>query len=337
MATMMASGILAQYDNTVSPATTFFAHKDHLGSTRLLTRGDALSNPSPVAECDGYQPFGELGASVCTPPVGSAATATHKFTGKERDPESNLDYFGARYFDSTKGRFNSVDPSRLSVDLADPQTWNRYSYTENRPLARVDRNGKWSSDVHDLIIDRGLSFLTDIDRYFIKLGSRKVDRDQRADAAHKHAQRSGYSEKPNEARRRGSGFISEMLGEAVQAQLEWESRGMSGNSPKALRLFGEASHPVTDATSPWHDNYNEPWFGYTQFLGMPIGAWGHPAGEKLITYLNLGSTESRRAMAEYEIWLLWKRYQKMLEDERKEREKEEKKHKKEKEKKTTPN
>jgi hypothetical protein len=70
---------------------------------------------------------------------------------------------------------------------------------------------------------------------------------------------------------------------------------------------------------------------------MPIGAWGHPAGEKLITYLNLGSTESRRAMAEYEIWLLWKRYQKMLEDERKEREKEEKKHKKEKEKKTTPN
>ena len=70
---------------------TYFAHKDHLGSTRLLTKLDK----SPQ-ECDGYLPFGELDTSVCTPPVGTTTT-THKFTGKERDAESGLDFFGARY------------------------------------------------------------------------------------------------------------------------------------------------------------------------------------------------------------------------------------------------
>ena len=43
-----------------------------------------------------------------------------KFTGKERDAESGLDYFGARYNASTMGRFMSPDP--LAGHVSDPQT-----------------------------------------------------------------------------------------------------------------------------------------------------------------------------------------------------------------------
>jgi len=65
-----------------------------------------------------------------------------QFTGKERDSESGLDYFGARYYGSALGRFTSPDPSMLSVVLANPQSWNRYAYSLNSPLAYVDPNGE---------------------------------------------------------------------------------------------------------------------------------------------------------------------------------------------------
>jgi RHS repeat-associated protein len=63
-------------------------------------------------------------------------------SGKERDAETGLDYFGARYFSGTQGRFASPDPLMLSVErLLDPQGLNLYSYTRNRPLIAVDDGG----------------------------------------------------------------------------------------------------------------------------------------------------------------------------------------------------
>jgi RHS repeat-associated protein len=65
-----------------------------------------------------------------------------KFTGKERDSESGLDYFGARHHASALGRFMSVDPKQFSLrTLANPQKWNKYAYVLNNPLALVDPNG----------------------------------------------------------------------------------------------------------------------------------------------------------------------------------------------------
>ena len=46
----------------------------------------------------------------------------YKFTGKERDAESGLDYFGARYFGSALGRFTSPDPLMASAHASDPQS-----------------------------------------------------------------------------------------------------------------------------------------------------------------------------------------------------------------------
>ena len=65
-----------------------------------------------------------------------------KFTQKERDNESGLDYFGARYYSSAQGRFTSVDAGRLNKrHLANPQKWNRYAYTINNPLKYIDPDG----------------------------------------------------------------------------------------------------------------------------------------------------------------------------------------------------
>jgi RHS repeat-associated protein len=121
--------LLAEYKDS----TTYFVEHDHLGSTRLLTRVDRS-----VYDSIDYLPYGEQ--------IAGASGSTHKFTGKERDAESNLDYFGARYYSSTLGRWVSADWSAVPVpvpyaDFTDPQSLNLYSYVRNLPTTRVDKDG----------------------------------------------------------------------------------------------------------------------------------------------------------------------------------------------------
>jgi RHS repeat-associated protein len=69
-----------------------------------------------------------------------------KFTGKERDSETGLDYFGERYYASTQGRFTACDPLMASATTGDPQSWNRYVYVLNNPLRYIDPDGMMQRD-----------------------------------------------------------------------------------------------------------------------------------------------------------------------------------------------
>ncbi len=64
-----------------------------------------------------------------------------QFTGKERDAESGLDYFGARYYGSALGRLTGPDQPFADQNTNDPQSWNLYSYVRNNPLNRIDADG----------------------------------------------------------------------------------------------------------------------------------------------------------------------------------------------------
>lgn len=65
-----------------------------------------------------------------------------RYTGKERDTESGLDYFGARYYGSSMGRFMSPDASGIAYsNPTNPQSFNLYSYALNNPLRFVDPTG----------------------------------------------------------------------------------------------------------------------------------------------------------------------------------------------------
>ena len=79
-------------------------------------------------------------------PESEEADHPRRFTGKERDAETNNDYFGARYYGSTAGRFLSPDWSAepTAVPYAafgNPQSLNLYTYTRNNPVTGVDPNG----------------------------------------------------------------------------------------------------------------------------------------------------------------------------------------------------
>lgn len=116
-----------------------YLHTDGIGSVRVVTNASG----NVVARYD-YLPFGSEWSTQAT------ITNPIRFGGKERDAETGagsgfqpLDYFGARYYASQAGRFTTTDPV-LDTDraLVDPQGWNRYSYSFNRPLRFGDPDGR---------------------------------------------------------------------------------------------------------------------------------------------------------------------------------------------------
>lgn len=115
-------------------AATHYYLTDHLGTTQL----ELSSTGWPVWRGE-FAPFGQ---ELEVP----SSNMRYKLTGKERDTESGLDYFGARYYGSNMGRFMSPDWSDAPVPvpfatLSNPQTLNLYSYVGNNPLSVTDPFG----------------------------------------------------------------------------------------------------------------------------------------------------------------------------------------------------
>jgi RHS repeat-associated protein len=131
-------------NSTVTATSFYYNHSDWLGTERART------NLSGIAcETIASLPFGD-GQAIS----GSCGDISHMhFTGKERDSESGLDNFGARYSASSLGRFMTPDPGSFLNHLVDPQGLNRYAYTRNNPLIYIDPDGKdWEKVWQDAVI-----------------------------------------------------------------------------------------------------------------------------------------------------------------------------------------
>ena len=114
--------------------------KNYLGSTMLVygtqdySWTDAADVGSPIAAYD-YRAFGEQVTLT-----ESADKVSENFTGKEKDDETELNYFGARYLDPMLGMWTSVDPAR---QFASP-----YLYAGNgvNPINGVDDDGNYYNE-----------------------------------------------------------------------------------------------------------------------------------------------------------------------------------------------
>jgi RHS repeat-associated protein len=124
---------------TYANSTTEFDNSDWLNTFRA--RSDVLGNK--IETCTNM-PFGE--DLTCTGSGSNPEASPIHFTGKERDSESGLDMFGARYYASTMGRFMTPDWAArpTSVPYAvfgDPQSLNLYNYVRSDPVTRADADG----------------------------------------------------------------------------------------------------------------------------------------------------------------------------------------------------
>lgn len=108
-----------------------YFHNDALGSPVLVTDKNAKDVQRYI-----YEPFGNMITSK------GNGENHYTFTGKERDSESNLFYFGARYYNPILGRFISKDI--VEPNYEDPQSLNRYVYAMNNPIKFIDPTGLYS-------------------------------------------------------------------------------------------------------------------------------------------------------------------------------------------------
>jgi RHS repeat-associated protein len=115
---------------------------DHLHSTGMFV--DKAGTTAAILDDNDFYPWGGVVQGVGK----TTSNNTIKFTGQYRDTDTaaNLDYFGARYYSNTIGRFMSPDwaakPTTVPyAKFGDPQSLNLYSYVENGPINRIDADG----------------------------------------------------------------------------------------------------------------------------------------------------------------------------------------------------
>ncbi len=102
--------------------------KDHLGSVRAI-----VNSSNQLVSAQDYDAWGYLLQSR----IYASDESKFKFTEKERDKESNYDYFGARYYDSRIGRFNGSEPIPSSSF-----GWSSFVYCADNPLRVIDPTGE---------------------------------------------------------------------------------------------------------------------------------------------------------------------------------------------------
>ena len=112
---------------------------DHLGSHGVVENATGTTCEQDID----YYPYGGVEEDYCS---GGGVAQNYKFTGKERDAESGLDEFGARYYASPLGRFMTPDWAEKPIDVpyadfGNPQSLNLYSYVKNNPTTTRDPDG----------------------------------------------------------------------------------------------------------------------------------------------------------------------------------------------------
>jgi RHS repeat-associated protein len=127
----MGNKLLAEYQPVT--ATKYYYASDQINSTRIITDSSGTVVYSAL-----FDPYGGLQKQWV-----NTYSPSLKFSGKERESKSEMDYFGARYYDHLKYRFISLDPV-INKDeaLVNPQLWNLYSYCRNNPVTLFDPDGR---------------------------------------------------------------------------------------------------------------------------------------------------------------------------------------------------
>jgi RHS repeat-associated protein len=110
-------------------ASKNYYHSDNLHSTSVLT-----DQSGTVVETTAYYPFGDIRSG--------GTQSKQLYTGQENDPETGLDYYNARYYNSHIHRF--TQPDTQIADIYNPQNLNRYSYVNNNPLTYTDPSGHFA-------------------------------------------------------------------------------------------------------------------------------------------------------------------------------------------------
>jgi RHS repeat-associated protein len=230
-----------------------------------------------------YGPFGE----VIRNSGAMAKVNPFRFSTKYQDDESDLLYYGYRYFNTSAGRWLSRDPVKEHGGI------NVNAFGSNDAINKNDSLGLWATGVHHQIVE---DWLTDpiyrdypfrcCDIDVVKLiqdGSDEVDgvlgngfpwlswcEAQSSKNAYQHAMSDGEAyQSVNEAEQLYKQFIDRNLMYAGLWAIQAKAGGQCYRMEWAIKYLGHAYHSFSDSLSPAHSGF-QPWWGpYDGWIG-----WG---------------------------------------------------------------
>jgi RHS repeat-associated protein len=267
-------GIDDKIRQTVNGQVLYFV-QDHLGSTNALT--DATGN---VISSVTYDSFGNSTGNLAT---------RYQYTGREKDAETGLHYYRARWYDSNLGRFLGEDPIGFAGDDI-----NLYGYVWSSPINKTDSSGLFPSQKrfyhHQNIIRHVFKGLA-TDKQIEIMAQEQYDFDastQDEPYAPMHAMaRIGQSSQS--ARDEANMFIrNEICTARNLTRLGFESEG--------LRRLSRAIHTLQDSTSPAHYDFQEAW------NDSPVWHLDHYISESLVFPRKAQLARRQTVMA----WLYYK-------------------------------
>lgn len=200
---------------------------DHLGSSHVVIAGDGA-----WVNREEYTPYGETS-------FGSFARKRYRFTGKERDEESGLNYHAARYYAAWVARWVSCDPKGL-VDGP-----NLYRYTRNNPVCNLDPSGTESKPNTDQTTSKAseINDASDVNGALIEVTTDNIETkrgqllQQGRDAPSKV--RKDSASRKVAGKNKGATKAAEQAGREARAAYKAEAKELSGLI-KGLKGFGFA-------------------------------------------------------------------------------------------------
>ncbi len=249
---------------------------DHLGSTAALadSSGNSLEQLA-------YDSFGNSAGSLRT---------RYGYTGRERDADSGMLFYRARFYDPQIGRFVSEDPIGLAGGI------NEYSYTSNNPASRKDPSGLYEIDVHYYLtyfLALKTGCFTEWEAMDIAIENQRTDEDE--------STKPGYGDTEQQRmQNRVFHALSEDAVEGVDSPLLWQ--GAMNEQSGSHKWIGRDTHYLQDTFS--HAGFTDDVVGHSplNFSLVTWSGWGDHSNDKTAT-----DPGRARRMA-YATWAVLARY-----------------------------
>ena len=138
--------LVAEYNSTTANGGTQYVFSDHQSAPRTIT-----NTSGTVVSRHDYLPYGEelstIGMRTSGQGYGGLDASRRKYAGMENDDATGLGHTLWRQYDSYSARWTAPDPYGGSIQIADPQSFNRYTYVNGDPMNHVDPLGLMLSDI----------------------------------------------------------------------------------------------------------------------------------------------------------------------------------------------
>jgi RHS repeat-associated protein len=138
--------LVLQCESTAAAATVTYYYTNPQGTP--LATADASGS---ILSTSDYRPYGAQALGTPMPGPG--------YTGHVNDPDTDLVYMQARYYDSVAGRFLSTDPAHAG--MGDVFSFNRYAYANNNPVLNIDPDGRETYTLTPMVNSKINTIVTD--------------------------------------------------------------------------------------------------------------------------------------------------------------------------------